>query len=85
MTKTIYELYPYHANPSEDHGIRDWNFRMHDKREAYKEGALAFSKYIKENYSIVKGGKYRHRGDFVKNDKPLTEEQVYENFVKIDH
>ena len=43
--------------------------------------AIEFAKWIKKNYSIVKGGKYRHRGDFFKNHKLKNENQLYDEFT----
>lgn len=38
-----------------------------------------FANWIMKNYSIVKG-RYRHRGDFYKNSKTKTVDQIYEEF-----
>lgn len=37
------ELYPYLDNPTNDEAIRLWNYRMHDKREAYMTALKLFA------------------------------------------
>lgn len=43
--------------------------------------AIQFAKFIKANYQIEKGGKYRHRGDFYKNTHPIDEIQLFDIFM----
>lgn len=37
------EKYPYLENPDNDLGIREWNQRMYDKREAFIDGYILAS------------------------------------------
>ena len=42
--------------------------------------AIEFAKWLKKNYRIEKG-RYRHRGDFFRNDKKLKDEkQLFQDF-----
>lgn len=42
------ELFPYYDNPNDDIGIREWNQRMYDKREAFNLGVKFSSKSDKK-------------------------------------
>ena len=44
--------------------------------------AIHFAKFIRENYRVVKGGKYRHRGDFYNNSHLVNEKQLFDIFTK---
>ena len=46
--KSAEEIFPYYDNPTDDLGIREWNQRMYDKREAYKLGKSSAQQRIKE-------------------------------------
>jgi len=44
-----------------------------------KQTAIGFQSWVRKNYSISKG-KYRHRGDFYKNDKLINEAELFTRY-----
>lgn len=45
-------------------------------KDNLEKECISFAEWIKENYNLVKG-KYRHKGDFYKNDKLKTTADLY--------
>ena len=49
--------------------------------EIAKDNAILFQIWVRKYWSISKG-KYRHRGDFCRNDRLINEQELYPIFVE---
>ena len=49
--------------------------------EIAKDNAILFQIWVRKYWTISKG-KYRHRGDFYRNDRLINEQELYPIFVE---